>query len=364
MQVEAYHLCARSPFHLGLRGVGVEETAVYATADTLFSALCHTIRQLEGSATLDKWLASYGTDRPALVLSSAFPWAPLSDGKPLRLWPRPVGQPPGLQVGLKDHKEVKGIAWLSEDVWNAWTSGQAMQDQWATGSRLQSGKVWVTQAERERLAADRFWSTGDAPRVTVDRITNASEVYQAGRVQYAAGGGLWFAALWGSDDWRTIGDKALQVLGDAGLGGERSSGHGQYSVGTRETLKVRDFKPAGRCVLLSPFWPRSQVELSAVVSGQPAYQLQVRRGWMSSPDDAMLSDAKTGVSTPVSGSALRRKSVRMFAEGSVLSAASSEGYMGGLADVAPEGFTAHRVARYGVSLLAGCGAPSEEADHA
>lgn len=371
MQVVAYHLEARSPFHLGVRGVGIEETGVYATADTLFSALCHTIRQTGGNATLLDWLDSYAHGEPAMVLSSAYPWRPALDGTAFRLWPRPLAEPPGLRVAPEERKSVKGVAWLSGRIWSDWLAGKALKDHWpsAVGSRpdtagelLQSGRVWVSAADRTSLHGDQFWSTGDAPRVTVDRVTNASEVYQAGRVQYAEGGGLWFAVLWGSNRWREMGEAALHVLGDAGLGGERSSGHGQFRVAAQEDLDLPYAGAGHRCVLLSPFYPADQQELTAALAGQPAYQLQVRRGWMSSPDGCMMADG-TGKQTPVSGSALRRKSVRLFAEGSLLAATSEAGYMGALADAAPAAFAAHAVYRYGIALLAGYGTGMGEVSH-
>jgi CRISPR/Cas system CSM-associated protein Csm4 (group 5 of RAMP superfamily) len=40
-----YRLIAKSPFHLGERGIGLEETSLSLHADTLFSALCLTLRE-------------------------------------------------------------------------------------------------------------------------------------------------------------------------------------------------------------------------------------------------------------------------------------------------------------------------------
>ena len=69
-----YYMQARSPFHLGERGVGLEGVSVLCHADTLFSALCHGLRELEGAGTLQEMLATYETDNPALVITSAFPY--------------------------------------------------------------------------------------------------------------------------------------------------------------------------------------------------------------------------------------------------------------------------------------------------
>ena len=74
MDATMYHLEARAPFHFGLRGVGIEATAVHGPSDTLFSALCYAIRQQFGLAALQDFLAGYPSPDPPLLLSSAFPY--------------------------------------------------------------------------------------------------------------------------------------------------------------------------------------------------------------------------------------------------------------------------------------------------
>ena len=45
--IKLFKLAPRTAFHFGQRGVGVEGTQVFCHADTLFSALCLTLRELE-----------------------------------------------------------------------------------------------------------------------------------------------------------------------------------------------------------------------------------------------------------------------------------------------------------------------------
>ena len=59
MDLRAYHLQARSAFQFGLRGVGIEASAPYAPSDTVFSALCHALRQQFGVDTLEEFLQGY-----------------------------------------------------------------------------------------------------------------------------------------------------------------------------------------------------------------------------------------------------------------------------------------------------------------
>ena len=352
-----HYLQARGAFHIGMRRVGLEATTVGCPADTLFAALCHALRQLHGVATLGAFLATYGPGaEPALLVSSAFPYARPTEDAPqtVRLFARPCEPPLGLVEDAGTRKAIKDIHWLSEGVLRTWIGGGDLAAAYAAGECVQGGSVWLTQAEAAALAplAEgeedlRLWSQGDVARVTVDRISSASAVYQAGRVRFRPGGGLWFLGRW-RDDWRERGLAALRALGDAGLGGERSAGHGQFEllVGEEEPWAVAS--PGERFLCLSHYYP-TRDELPALLGDDVAYELTLRRGWMSSPDWSEPDAA----GQPHSGSALRRKAVRMFAEGSVLRRPTDaqNPWLGALADVTPDSFRAHKVWRYGLALL-------------
>jgi CRISPR-associated protein Csm4 len=379
MEATAYHLEARSPFHLGLRGVGIEATAVHAPSDTLFSALCHVLRQQFGLETLDAFLGTYAAGEPALMFSSAFPYVlarreeqvedwerpdPFDPAQVVRFFPRPFEPPPSVADDPEQRKQVKRITWLSESVFRKWVSGASLEDHFDQDRLVQGGRVWLTAKERAMVAgwrdeeadAIRMWSVGEAPRVTVDRRASTSQVYQAGRVWFQPGGGLWLLAKWRAD-WQERGELALQALGDAGMGGERSAGHGQFQPHGPHTLSpLPGPKPGQRFVALSLYYPR-QEELQGVLDGENArYQLLVRRGWMSSPDVARGPDGET-----VRGGALRRKSVRVFAEGSLLRWPDGQVTLGQLADVTPDVFkNVHPVWRYGLAFPVGYGITGKE----
>jgi CRISPR-associated protein Csm4 len=372
MNATAYHLEARAPFHFGLRGVGIEATAVHGPSDTLFSALCYAVRQQFGTGVLEEFLGTYAAGEPALVLSSAFPyvlarqqgevegWEPSESFDPaqaIRFFPRPLEPPPGVPDDADRRKQIKRIAWLSESIFRAWVGGQDLTAHFAEENLVQGGRAWLTAQERDSVAgwrdeetdAIRFWAAGEAPRVAVDRRASTSQVYQAGRVWFQPSGGLWLLMNW-REDWEARGRGALRVLGDAGMGGERSAGHGQFQAhGPHALLPLPDPVPGERFVSLSLYYPTCD-ELPVVLgSGEDTrYRLQVRRGWMASPDAAQSPDGQT-----VRGSGLRRKSVRLFAEGSILRWPGGTTSAGALADVTPDVFTAHTVWRYGLAFPVG-----------
>jgi CRISPR-associated protein Csm4 len=353
-----YRLVARSPFHLGERGVGIEETTTFLRADTLFSALCLTLREL--GYDLNGFLGRYprvrmaeasasdleieqlpGEEPPPLRISSAFPFA-----GDVHLWPRPFLPPYGLRtfhdVRLPTQlgKTLKKVRFVSQTIFEHWLRGDSLlsfaaapdpDDPSSNGPKrlkmrdecfLQGGQVWVTAAEAAKLAQSgitaggelAIWRKQTASRVAVDRVTNRSQVYAAGRVHFAPRSGLAFLADYGDEAMQPIIEQALRMLGDSGVGGERSNGHGQFTLEIREAGWPASPAEANAFCTLAPYWPRED-EVQAGVLDEAAYQLVVRRGWVASPDAGNL----------------RRRGVRMLTEGSVFTRLP----VGALADVKP-----------------------------
>lgn len=364
MNLHVFHLEARAAFHFGLRGVGIEESADYAPSDTLFSALCNTLRFVETAQVLENMLAEFDSGQPSFLLSGGFPYVK-AGGSHYRFYPAPV------TVRHHADKFLRKVEWLAEDYFTGWINGsissadllkdavkiaphvlmpwqQCVTMLWT----MHPAKVEGLQKPQDRdgcrdllkqLDAQQrpfvLWRIHEAPRVTVDRMTNASAIYRSGRLRFVEGGGLWcaFAGLKDKTNWSPdrIGN-LLQVLGDNGLGGERSSGHGQYTVQDNDpvTLTLPDASSADTFVTLSHYHPRWD-ERDAL-SNRAAYDLITRRGWMNSPDN----------------SGLRRKSVRMIAAGSVLQTLDTATY-GDLVNVKPDIFNTHEVYRYGYALPVG-----------
>jgi len=344
MQATAYPLQPRAAFHFGVRGVGVEATALTARSDTLFSAFCITLRELHNEAELERFLEQFPTrDAPArnppLLLSAGLPYAGA-----VRFYPRPLLPVPGLEKEPALQKEQKKIAFVSETILRAWVAGEDVLQHFDAANLLQGGRVWVTTEERTALAGQffddktggvRLWSIGDVPRVTVDRISSASSVYQAGQVRFAPGAGLYVLVEWRDDTWQERFWEVLRALGDAGIGGERSSGYGLFTPLEPQSVDLPDVGDAPRWATLASCWPLPGQQ--AITGPGAAYELVVRRGWMDSPD----------------GRNLRRKSVRMLEPGSVLCSLPQQAVYGGLADVTPDVFRTHTVWRYGLALPVG-----------
>ena len=308
-----YYLNFRSPLHLGRRGVGLEETGISIPADTLFSAICQTWRTFYGEERLTDFLAQYETDAPFL-LTSAFPFA-----GDIRFFPKPL-------IDLKinaddDRKKLKKVHYLSEKRFRQIVANE--QIELNPDHLINGGQLWIHSGDK---CPSTVWSIDKRPRVTLDRQSSASEIWHVGGVKFHEGCGLWFGAKFDTEETQTQIETLLRVLGDTGIGGERSAGYGLFGLHSEPAESESESK-ADRFVTLSPICPQDADELDALIQGDVAYALEERSGWIGSAE----------------GSGLRRQQIWMFGEGSVLSGNGAQ--VGRLVDLQPEACP-HPVWRY------------------
>lgn len=338
-RLSAYKVVPRggSAFHFGVRGIEAEVSGEFCPSDTLFAALMSVIAELEGGSGVEQFAEAFGAGQggPPFLLSSAFPY--VGD---VRLFPLPklrleVTQAKGVQ------KLLKKLAFASEAAFHLILEGRSVADLLKDDENLLQGKkVLLTPDERKRLPdlrEGRIWATSAVPRVALDRATSASQIYQVGRVSFAPHCGLYFLARWHDRAWQSRLEELLAYLGDVGLGGRRSVGHGQFDASADGEVELGQGGEAeGFFLTLSRFHPTRE-ELKAGVLGDGAsYRLQTVAGWLSSPVEE----------------AQRRKVLRMIDEGSIVCATGQPWY-GDLTDVRPEyeeAWFSHPVYRYGYAL--------------
>lgn len=351
MRLDIFHLEALSAFHFGERGVGIEESTDHAPSDTMFSALCHVLLTTSTRTALEDTLEAFRTRRPPFLISGGFPYVLLGDA-PLRFYPAPATfslMPSGKLDSMQsaEFSRMRKARWLSETLFFAWLNSDLTAAKLVNEAVKLHEDTLVTKQENTQLEdqyhlpseTPRLWMVDEVPRVAVDRVTNASNVYQVGRLTFARGGGLWCACVcldWNMGRIREL----LTWMGHTGLGGERSSGHGQFEVvAAPANLNVPSPADTSHFVTMSHYRPSTAER--AVFGERAAYTLLLRRGWMDSPD--------------VQG--LRRPSVRMVAAGSVLHSQPNTNLYGELVDATPAIFQNkpnwHRVWRYGYALAIG-----------
>jgi CRISPR-associated protein Csm4 len=341
MTMMLYKLTPRGAFHFGERGIGLEETADFLHSDTLFSALVSAWRALGETPDPDAVLPSvrpYLASQPSIHISSGLPFA-----GDVVLFPRPM-------IGLGLGRAHKRITFVSEQALDLLAQGDEPNPEYEL---IQGGHVWVTADERQRIqdlvlsslplklqrrlrarieedpTALEIWWGNDSqpvPHVAIDRVTAESNLYHTAHLRFAEGCGLAF--------WATSQDAAhiqriedgLAFLEDEGLGGQRSSGYGQFST-QRVERELPTIHNPNAWVTLSLYLPAGD-EVAAL--DESWYRRILRRGWIYSPD----------------GKNLRRRAVWMLAEGAVLPAAA----VGRLIDTRPEIGFSHPIWRSGLAF--------------
>jgi CRISPR-associated protein Csm4 len=344
-EFETFDLTFVAGLHIGRHGIGQEEAQVLVPSDTLFAALVTIRSQLKGDAGdwAEQFLAS-----PPFRLTSAFPFA----GE-VHFYPRPVALPAELEP-----RQARRIRFVSSGIMQRLVSGDlpgrlvppGPEGQPDGALTLQDGTLWLTLEEAAGLpehmrrrsrhgrgeplpagAVQRqhVWAEATAPRVRVDRLTNASEIYHTGRVSFGPECGLWFGVQWHDHAERDAFLGMLWALGDSGLGAERSVGYGAFAARPGPPANWPDAGPEDLMLLLSRYYPRED-ETDSVAGLGTAYELLRVAGrvrTLGTPDQ-------------------RRRAARLVAEGSLVGAAAQ----GTLADVTPTvGRFPHKVWRYGLA---------------
>jgi CRISPR-associated protein Csm4 len=338
--------------HFGELGIGLENTAERIPSDTLFSAWISAYAKLFGGDAATNLLEQFNTQQEApFRLSSTFIYQQIEENLIYYL-PRPLNFPPNYPIGddLDFTKAYKVLKYLPLEIWQRWYQGNGFTDNEELKAKTKN------KAKGELTNAGTFdyskaFEISKVPKIAVDRITRATNIYHTGFVQYKwklndqqnddveSLSGLYFLVNFSNPDLENTFFAVLDFLGGEGIGGERSSGAGQFKVEADKLdplwQQIVNFNDANHHSLISLFWRHP---LPDELLKNASYELQQRGGWLTSPS---------------SGRQLRRKSVQMFVEGSVFSGLPQ----GELADVTPGKCTdhldkviGHKVYRSGICL--------------
>lgn len=325
----------RSPFHLGAHSEDLDRARPLASSDTLFGALCWAYRAVWGAAELEAWLERFREGDPPLRISSMLPV--LEHGPaPQVLLPLPYRRPVRQLEG--DRKLLKHTRFIDREAWRGLFADDGVELE-AVGEVLAGAAV--AAALREPGGAGlQPWALSSRPRVTVDRISGASALFEAAAAHFPLARTGAIRLMPGiivlASDPAAL-DRILtcfEVLGEAGIGGERSTGLGRFRPLDPVASPVPVSGSPGAGPLLSLAWP-TPADLASGALELPAdrgYRVVERGGWIASPE----------------WQGRRSRRVAMVAEGSYL---GGNGPGGGLADVTPEAGGPHPVYRYGFGLF-------------
>lgn len=277
---------------------------------------------------LEEWVGATAEGTAAVRFSSCFPMA----GETLFVAPPQTVWPPGAGARVR----WKAARFVPVGALRSLLDGnEPADDRW----RVDAASGCLLPMERNAPAAPPF-RVAERAAAPVDRVTGASaEAHTTACLEFAEGAGLWCLAVFADEAERSVwGERvcaAFRLLGDSGVGGERSRGWGRFELGGCEDARFPEIlgveEANGEVAgwwMLSLFSPGAD---DAVDWQRGHYSLTERSGRIES----------------AAGWGVPKLTSRMVEEGSVVFARSMP--RGGVQNVAPEGFP-HPVYRAGLAV--------------
>jgi len=320
-KIIAYKLKFDTPLHIWSHGVGYEETGEMIHSDTLFSAM------------MSLWNHFYDDEvqamcqTPPFLISSAFPFKGNT-----YFFPRPIkkiGKGKTDDDDPKKGKKLKKVKFISKSLFEQMLNGENLD--FDESHTFQNGSFWSDKAEPKD---SRVFSVLEIPRVSVDRENYASDIFYFSEVIFEKDSGLFFLARFKEKAMQKKFEAVLRLLGDEGIGGDKRVGKGLFSPERDENFKISSPLKSDSFLTLSLYYP-TESEFREILENA-SYNLVSRRGWLHSPG-AM---------------SLKRREVKMFAEGSVFTAIGKDHYGASPCVLEKTGWAKldHNVYRYGFAF--------------
>jgi len=244
------------------------------------------------------------------TVSSAFPVVAATYYLPKPYLPVPGFEDPSIRETYA--KLVKKTSFVDRHNFGRWVNGETLD---------------FDLLAKEWECLQNAVATRARPRVSLDRVSQASGLFFVGETLFSDRAALYFVMECWEQDFPAL-RRAITMLGEEGIGGERSCGYGKFVPAFDTDFELPRASAGNAFCILSLFYPKHKKE---VVQNTISFRLVPRSGWLESPY------CKEG---------RRHRRVLMFAEGSVF----RQKVEGELVDVAPGNFKAHPVYRNGRAL--------------
>lgn len=301
--MEALLLSFSSPFHIGTGAEELDRTEIIYHSDALKSAIFSVGLRLFPHWEQEADKRFFGAFR----ISSCFPYA----GNELFL-PRP------LKFGRLGKQEQSGMAKKAKKI--RFISSDVFAD-------------WVSSSEEEPFSEQRIHLTPDGQFLCAEHETASSNVMLVGvqqrvrvplpgekedtrpfyleRLHFNPGCGFYFLAdFGGNQDLRREVMAALRLLGEEGIGTDRTVGNGRFEFDESRHVKpfsLPESKGLGYQMALGLFLPKSPGELENIASDEAAWGLLKRGGYIAAGSDSLYGR-------------YRKNTVYFFTPGSVFKA--------------------------------------------
>lgn len=310
-----------TPLHIGEKEKIYNITQTFAHSDTLMSGIINSYSLLYGNHSTSQLLDGFLRKSPPFELSSTMPYV-----KDEFFVSKPVGlnlylyKKAGIIEVDKD-KEFKKVRFIRE---------KDLLDNFPGKYKVAGNFLLpkdVLQKFDDSKKAPSLGKVKERARVSIDRLTSSSNIYYFSHFEFREDAGLWFYLRINDQSLEDRIKAAIRLLGDEGLGGDRTCGLGSFEAKFDKCSLPEDKNGAKYYMSLSLVNPQSEEEIKSAVY----YEVLTRSGYIYS---------KAGIG-------LKRKAVRVFAEGSIFSGK----VCGRVVDVTPQKFSQHRVYCFGLAFL-------------
>jgi len=272
-------------------------------SDTLFSALMNEWVRLFPDDTVDQLVA----DLP-FKLSSAFPFY-MNE----YYLPTPIGTGGLYMETLKDVPFLELYDFLD----------------------LANGNYKGILKKELKNPVDEMMFSLTVPRLSIDRLTAATNIYESVGWLFKEGGGLYFLVELKDAISKDKFELCVRLLGYSGIGADRSIGYGLFESEIEsidvagvwtELFGKRDGVKTAHCAL-SLICPTKEEAKEAL-----SYRLLTRKGWIFSRSSTVQ---------------MKRRACKMLTEGSLFKVPINAE----IADVTPAEFSDHKIYRYGLGIM-------------
>lgn len=314
----------RGNLHLGEISNLMTYTSDIIHCDTLFSAIINVYSLIFGLDKTNLFLENVIANPDFFRISSAFFY--YNDGaKDVLLVPKPLGisisnsNDSNDSNNSYDYKRFKKLKFIPLDF--LLNGDLKLLFNFLDILDIKKSNMEKTNMDKRSIEKKSvLYKEEERPRVSIDRVTNSSNIYYISSISFPEGVGMWFFMIVDNavlEEIKTV----IRVLGDEGIGGERTYGFGLFEP-SFENYSIPDYDSNKYYNTSLSLVNPSQDEVNMV----KYYSIITRKGYIYS---AYINDVRYG-------------SINVFSEGSVF----SDKVNGRILDVTPDFFTKHRVFKY------------------
>ena len=255
----------------------------FPASDTLFGAVCWGIKRLYGEEKLIAMLQEFSSNKPAFVLSSAFPLLQNEQDALVAFYPKPLNA--GLSANdikeiaknarkknikqvmvevITKYKGFKKAEYLSEKLFNDAVNGipeRLLFEDYMSGKIKSTGSMLMRDSEYTSVFANtdsKVYKSSAVQKNSIDRLTMTTgeegQTFYQQEIYTSNIFNLHFFIM--TDDMLLL-TTVLKYLEDKGIGGNRSTGKGRFKIVVMGEKTLPNISDSKTFVSLSRYIPQT-----------------------------------------------------------------------------------------------------------